>query len=456
VKRKLGKQFKLSISFVLLAFVLWNCKDDPNNTGMELLPGSDLKNVELSVEKESISAFTKKDVLIKTDEPNYNVFGTFNDPVFGKTSASMAFHARLPYYPDLADSLNLDSLVLYLLYKEFYGDTVTTQHLKVYELQEEVKIDTVGSSGAGDFPYYQDVDLKALAFPTPVGELAFVPKFELDSTETDTIIQELAIRLDQSLAEKLFLADSVDMVNNEVFLEFFKGLYVEAQDLSEGGALMRVSTLSGGSNLTLFYNYYDAEEDSTMRDSLIYRINSSSARISSYTHDYSTTDFVSRLEDETTQDSLIYLQTLGGLRAKVMVPSLDNWKDSLSTSNLVINKAQLVFHVDTVKSDYHKYEIPSRLILRAIDGTDPDGEGYFPSDIQVSESLYGGFYNSSDATYRFNITHHLQDIINDPEMENHGFYLSTAFQNEDTRRVVLKGATSHVGIGLEVTYTKLN
>jgi hypothetical protein len=440
-----------------MAFVFWNCKDDPNNTGMDLLPGSDLKNVELSVEKESISAFTKKDVLIKTDEPNYNVFGTFNDPVFGKTSASMAFHARLPYYPDLADSLNLDSLVLYLLYKEFYGDTVTMQRLKVYELMEEIFIDTVSNSGAGagDYNYYQDVDLKALASATPVGELDFLPKFELDSTETDTIIQELAIRLDQSLAEKLFYADSVDMINNDdYFLKFFKGLYVEAQDLSEGGAMLRISTLSGGSNLTLFYNYYDAVNDTVKRDSLIYRINSSSARISSYAHDYSTTDFASRLEDETTQDSLIYLQTLGGLRAKVIVPSLDNWKDS---SNFVINKAQLIFHVDTVQSDYHKYKLPNQIVLRAIDENKPEEEGYFPSDIGVSESLYGGFYNSSDATYRFNITHHLQDIIDlSNEINNSGFYLSTAFQNEDTRRVVLKGATSHVGIRLEVTYTKLN
>jgi hypothetical protein len=96
-------------------------------------------------------------------------------------------------------------------------------------------------------------------------------------------------------------------------------------------------------------------------------------------------------------------------------------------------------------------------VLRAIDENKPEEEGYFPSDIGVSESLYGGFYNSSDATYRFNITHHLQDIIDlSNEINNSGFYLSTAFQNEDTRRVVLKGATSHVGIRLEVTYTKLN
>lgn len=438
-----------------MAFVFWSCKDDPNGTGMELLPGSDLKSVKISIEKESNSAFTKKDILLKTDEPNYNVFGTFNDPLFGKTTASMAFHARLPYYPDFGRGPVLDSLVLYLLYKEFYGDTVTTQHLKVYELQENIYIDTTSAtSGTGDYAYYQNVDLKALAYPNPIGELDFTARFRTDSTKRDTLVQELAVKLNQSLAEKLFLADTLDMVPNN-FLNFFKGLYVEAGDVNQGGAMLRVSTVSGGSNLTLYYRRnYSATKDSLVRDSLIYRINDRSARISSYAHDYSTTVFASKLEDESSQDSLIYLQTLGGLRAKVLVPSLDNWKDS---SNIVINKAQLVFQVDTVMSDYHKYKVPAKMVLRTIDPENPEGEGKFPSDIVVSESLYGGSYRASDATYRFNITHHLRDIMKpNSKVENLGFYLSTSFQNEQTRRVVLKGATSHVGIRLEVTYTKLN
>jgi hypothetical protein len=73
----------------------------------------------------------------------------------------------------------------------------------------------------------------------------------------------------------------------------------------------------------------------------------------------------------------------------------------------------------------------------------------------LSSSLYGGRYNSADATYTFNITHHLQNIINE-KVENNGFYLGPSFRNEKARRVVLKGASSHAGIRLEVTYTKLD
>nr|MBD3622194.1 DUF4270 domain-containing protein [Sunxiuqinia sp.] len=454
MKRKLEKSGKLAIVFAFLAFILWNCKEDPNSTGMELLPGSDLKEVGLSTEKESIAAYTEIDGPLKTDEPNFNLFGTFNDPVFGKTTADLAFHVRLAAYPNFDETTQLDSLVLYLLYKEMYGDTTTMQSLKVYELVEDIFIDTTNASGTGDYPYFQDADLKALASPTPIGHLDYYPVFRLDSTETDTLIQELAIKLDNSVAERLIQADSLDMVNNDAFVNFFKGLYVESQDIASGGALMSLYTLATGSNLTL---HYTKVTDTLVTDSLqfVYRINANSARISTFRHDYSTTEFADQLvEHPESPDSLIYLQTMGGLRAKIDIPTLDNWRDSVASgeNDIIINKAALVFQVDTVASDYRQYRIPAALILT---GIDEEGEEYLPADFSLSSSLYGGRYNSADATYTFNITHHLQNIINE-KVENNGFYLGPSFRNEKARRVVLKGASSHAGIRLEVTYTKLD
>lgn len=455
MKRKLATQSKLAIVFTLLAIGLWNCQEDPNGTGMELLPGSDIKTVGQDVEKESISAYTEKDMLLRTDEPNYNLFGTFNDPLFGKTTSHFATHFRLGGYPDFKDITQVDSLVLYFLYKELYGDTLTMQTLKVYELEESIFLDTTDVTGTGDYPYYQDVDLKALANPNPIGELDFYPTFRMDSTETDTLIQELAIRLDDALAQKLANADSLDMINNDVFTEFFKGLYIESQDVDNGGALLSLNTLSAGSNLRLYYTYM-TDKDTLNRDSVIYRVNKNSARINSFTHDYTNTPFADQLNEHPSEpDSLIYLQTTGGLRTKINIPTLDNWEDS---ANIIINKAELIFQVDTVASDFHNYQIPSSVVLSAIDGSKEEGdEGYLylPHDFTVSPALYGGFYNSEEATYNFNITHHLQKIIDEDEITNDGFYLSTLYQTERARRVVLKGSSSHVGIRLEVTYTKL-
>ncbi len=463
MKRKLATQSKLAIVFTLLAIGLWNCQEDPNGTGMELLPGSDVKTVRQDVEKESISAYTEKDMLLRTDEPSYNLFGTFNDPLFGKTTSHFATHFRLGGYPDFKDITQVDSLVLYFLYKELYGDTLTMQTLKVYELEESIFLDTTDVSGTGDYPYYQDVDLKALANPNPIGELDFYPTFRMDSTETDTLIQELAIRLDDALAQKLANADSLDMINNDVFTEFFKGLYIESQNVDNGGALISLNTLGAGSHMRLYYTHQ--EDDETLQDSVIYHINKNAARINSFTHDYTNTPFADQLNEHPSEpDSLIYLQTTGGLRTKINIPTLDNWKDSVTITPenkkipYVINKAELIFQVDTVASDFHNYKIPSSVVLSAIDGSKEEGdEGYLylPHDFTVSPALYGGFYNSEEATYNFNITHHLQKIIEEEDITNDGFYLSTLYQNERARRVVLKGSSSHVGIRLEVTYTIL-
>jgi hypothetical protein len=91
------------------------------------------------------------------------------------------------------------------------------------------------------------------------------------------------------------------------------------------------------------------------------------------------------------------------------------------------------------------------LVLTAID---KDGKEYLPSDVAFSSAYYGGAYNNTDKTYRFNIAKHMQEVVDNVDgKENNGFYLSTAFRSSMFRRVALKGATSKTGIKLEITYS---
>ncbi len=445
MKRKLEDRCKFAAVFAIMALLVWSCKDDPNATGIGILPGADLATVGKVAEVATNKAFTHNDTIQRTDGLQYNILGTFNDPKFGKTQADFACQFRIAQFPDFGENPQIDSLSLILLYKDVYGDTITPQSIKVYELESPISTDvTQGDGTSKPQRYYQDVDLKALASVVSIGELDFIPKIRLDSAQTDTIIQQLVINLDNSFGEKLINAAPEDMENPDAFADFFKGLYVETQDVSDGGALMHMNTLSSGSALVLFYS--NQEEDSLFYS---YNINSNSARVSRFSHDYSTTDFAANLNSETNQDSLIYLQTMGGIRSKLELPFLNAWRDSVKTG---INKAELILHVDTVASEYPSMVIPNQIVLTAID---EDGLQYLPADYSISLSLFGGRFNDDDNTYRFNITRHLQEIVNG-EKDNFGFYLSTAFRAVEARRVILKGATSHKGIRLEVTYTKYN
>lgn len=437
--------YKFVIGFALMVFTFWSCTEEISNAGLGLLPVGDLVHVDKYVET-NIKSFTKADEKQRTDESSFNLLGTYNDPIFGKTTADFACQFRLSKFPDFTKAAQPDSLVLYLLYMETYGDTVTPQKFKVYEL---------GSDLSFDDKYYQDVNLKALSKGEVLGEKDYIPKFRLDSLSSnygstnkipkDTVVQEIAIKLNSTLLNKLFSADSLTLSDNDRFLKFFKGLYVEAGDLGQGGAIMKINTLAQGSHLVL--HYHNSEADSLY---VSYGINANSARVSRYNHDYSKTVFVNNLVSEVKQDSLIYLQTTGGLRSKIYIPNLDNWIDS---TNLTINKAEIIFKTEARLSELLNFLPGEQLVLAAIDSV---GNGYLPSDHTFSPTYYGGKFTVADQTYRFNITKHLQDIIEKKKgKENHGFYLETSFKNSSYRRVVLKGGSSKTGIRLAVTYSKL-
>jgi hypothetical protein len=431
-----------------MVMVFWGCTNDINDLGKDLLLPGDLVKVRKYSEK-NIKAYTITDGNQRTDEPAYNLLGTFNDPIFGKTTTDFALQFRIGSYPDSLKDISkkpvIDSLVLVLLYKEVYGDLVTPQQLKVYELNAD--LDEAQK-------YYQDIDLKSMAKVELLGAKNYTPKFKLDSLSStygstkkdpkDTTIQEIRIKLDQKLITKLMAFDYGNSESpNDLFIKYFKGLYLEAGDLNSGGAVMKINTLASGSNMAIHFH-------TSKTDSLIYKynINSSSARVSRFAHDYSKTAIAAHLDKTDVQDSLIYLQTTGGLRTKILIPNLGTWSDS---TNFAINKAELVFQVDSTITDLTKFLPSEQLVLTAID---KDGKEYFPSDLAFSSLYYGGTYNSADKTYRFNIAKHMQEVI-EKKKENYGFYLSTAFRSSSFRRVVLKGSTSKTGIKLDIAYSKI-
>ncbi|MFA5326559.1 MAG: DUF4270 family protein [Prolixibacteraceae bacterium] len=446
MKKKRTAMIKFAFGFAWMVIVLWSCSTDPGKVGLDLLPTGDLVNVSRVIEKESIKAYTEVDGNQRTDEPTRTLLGTYNDSIFGKVTTDFAIQLRLNNFPTYTKDDIFDSLVYYIAYKEVYGDTVTAQKLKLYEL---------GSSLDLNSKYYQDVDLKSMVKGSPLVELDYVPKFRLDSlTNTygstkadpkDTVTQEIAFHLSEEFARKLMSADSVKLSDNDAFLQFFKGLYIEAGDLSQGGSIVKAT----GSGMVL---YYRKDADTTKYAQTFY-VTQSSARVSHFSHDYSTTAFASSLGQTDTEDSLIYLQTTGGLRTKILIPNLGTWSDS---TDFAINQAELVFQIDTTVTDVTKLIPPEQLVFSVI-GIDDKGNPikYLPSDFSFSQIYYGGTYYSKDKTYRFNIARHLQEVIDKKAgRDNLGFYLSTSLPSSSYRRTVLKGSTSKTGIRLNITYSK--
>ncbi|HKI88767.1 MAG TPA: DUF4270 domain-containing protein [Draconibacterium sp.] len=426
----------------LMALFFYGCNKS-NELGMELLPSSDLIKVKNTIIKDDISGYTFREDSVRTDEQSHSLLGSFTDPRFGNTTVDFATQFRLSTYPKYGTNPVADSVKLYLYYRYIYGDTVTSQRIRAYELESPINADA---------KYYENADLKSMASDQLLGEAEFTPKIALDSITSDTLYQLIVIPLDVSLGEKLVNADSLQMINNDVFLEFFKGLYIETEKVTgDGGAILSLDAASNstfqGSALVVYYNNDEnvaADTPDTL--SMPYIITQFSARVNHFEHDYSGTAFNASLNSESNADSLIYIQSTGGLESKIIIDNISNWVDS---TDVAINKAELIFQIDTMASDLEKYPPPSQLLFIAIND---DGSQYLPVDYLFSPTFYGGRLNA-DYTYHFNITQHVQQII-DGIAGNNGFYLTTAKKGSEANRVVLKGSTSGTGIKLIITYSK--
>ncbi len=431
-------------AFIVIITALTSCEEQ-TSIGVEVLPAGDLITTKNKIQG-NIRAFTFTEDSIRTDEPSKSLLGTFTDSIFGNTTIGFAAQFRLFGFPDFGrNNPKPDSINLYLYYRIIYGDTITKQRFKVYELESSIDPDA---------SYRQNVDLKSLASDQLLGQIEYKPRIKIDSTSKDTFYQLINIPLDFSLAEKLFYADSLQLVNNDVFLEYFKGLYIETEKQNgRGGAILSLETNASGSfrGSAVVLSYHNDSLKSKLnvnKDSVLlmpYIISSFSARVNNITHDYLKTPFYRNLNSEAVEDSLIYVQATGGLKSRILINELSSWKDSV---NIAINKAELIFQIDTVASQIHKYPPPKQMLLTVVD---ENGKEFLPKDYVFSPSFYGGVLKK-DYTYHFNMTQHLQEII-DGKTGNYGFFLTPAQKNNEANRVILKGSKSKTGIKLIITYS---
>ena len=422
---------------ILLLVVAWGCKQGDQTLGVDLLPGVKILDTRYHQEKTSISTSVYTDTKIRVDRPKYNLLGSFNDPVFGRTDASFVAQFRLPFYRAFLPTAAIDSAVLIMTYKTIYGDTVSSQNLQVYELASSLNYEA---------KYLSSFNVGNLAATEPIGTGNFIPKFRTDSTKVDTTTQVIRVRLKNSFGSSLLGIDSLNLASSDLFLNVFKGLYIRSTPISRKGTLVSIINApmanTTESNPRIFLYYHDAKSDTL---SYGCEITTNSANVASYVHDYSNAKFYTNLNKENNTDSLIYIQPTGGIKSKILVPSLSTWKDS---ANYAINKATLTFHADTIMSDSRRYEMPKRLYLTL----DSLGTEIFPADSKLSSSYYGGFYDATTATYSFNVTQHLQQIITGKK-QNYAFYLVQSERNFSAKRVVLKGLGSSKPVELNIAYT---
>jgi hypothetical protein len=433
-----------SFLFILTALLLSNCKDDNNSLGLEIQPPGDKLTVKTS-DTASVVAYSQLVDSIKTDETSLSLLGSIADPVFGVSTASFYTQVRLGQsaFSFGTDPLP-DSLVLALDYKGLYGDSTAAMTIRVYELDEQILIDT---------SYYSNQSLALKS--TLLAEKTFVPNFT-DSVAVgeDTLPPHLRINLTDitsALAMKLLEAPSDSMTSNSSFLNYFYGLYVTAEPVNSGGSILYFDLLSSLSEMTLYYHNLTA--DSLKFE---YLINSNCARFGHFDHDYTLGDpsFIAQVidKDTTMGQNVCYVQALSGVKTFVRFPAIKNY---YANGNIAVNEARFFMSCSEPEP---MLDVAKLLIMVK---KNADGSFDYLEDQLNGEGFFGGYYDKNSHGYWFRITSTIQDLMQSTDTD-YGFeiYLSGGAVNAE--RVLLYGTDPALPDSVEgrmklvITYTTLN
>jgi hypothetical protein len=434
--------FHLIAFFLFSAFLVTSCKKTPSQLGADLLPDSTLQVI--FTDTASIEAYSKPIDTTRADELLNSYIGSIQDPVFGQTQSSL--------YTKIITSTvghrfgtnpKLDSLVLQLNYAGVYGDTNTTLRIHVYELAQDLFYDSV---------YFSNQTLETMG--TDYADFAFQPRPNNQVIiGSDTVHKVVRIRLSDystELGNKLLHADTTVLDSNELFMDYFKGLYLTTDVKTNGGALPYFTTNSSTTVLTVYYSNDD-------NDSLRYAftITSAMARISHYQHDYSTASqtFIKQVVDGDTTlgKEQFYVQGLAGVKTLIRFPQI---KQFARTGKIGVNEAKLVLPgIET--SPY--LGAPAKLSLIKIVS---DSSYATLADENEGADYFGGTYDSVSKAYEFRITQYIQSLIQDTTQVNRGLLLFVNNGSIQPQRFIFGGTDpandTAVRTRLKLVYTRMD
>ncbi len=413
------------------------CKD-PEELGLEVQPTADQLLV-IQADTATLITTTVKEDSLTGSFLIYQLLGSYTDPVFGRSDAGFYTKVMLGLSPTLGSSTDIliaDSLILSMAYAGYYGDTNTTQTLHVYRMNEDMY----------DSTYYTNKTFSVDAFNDLSDNFRFKPQPNNGSA--------LRIPLSKALASELVSLNGQSAYSdNNSWVKYFKGLYLKTDpEFGYGRGAISYFNLYNNSNskLTLYFRKISAANDTTSKT---YDFSfSTGVKVNNQQHFYAGTSVASQLLSSSSGDSVNYIQAMSGVKTKITIPYLNSFIDS---GSILINKAELDITIQSGSTA--GYLPPSRIFLVAINSA---GVSFTLADYNNFEGLadFGGYYNSTYNTYRFNIGRHLQHILNG-KISNFGFYLiirQPTASIEANRVVIASGKNQSYPMKLHLYYTKLH
>lgn len=346
-----------------------------------------------------------------------------NDPIFGTTSASLFLQLKPGFYPffikGTKDSIIVDSVVLILSYKGFYGDSSKPVRIYVHKIDPATPL-TVNKLYASNYPNAYGIR-KGIALGNPkLFDFENAKDSIKDRFENAT--RQIRFRLNQSLGTELLKTyDSNGAYRNDTtFRNAFSGFALSTNAGDNHNALIRLALLDSNTKLSLYYS--TSATGSVVRDTLVsnFRFNYATAQNANFIlRNRAASEIASHLNGFA-KDSLVYVQTSPGTMVKIKVPGLKTFdKKIILRAELIAEQVPDAARLTTTDS---YMTAPNYLFLGVYDSATKqlrsvpnDFLGLFNPSLlaqfggqKITKSLYG--FNNV-ATYNFNVSRYVQGLI---------------------------------------------
>jgi hypothetical protein len=427
----------ITISIVLFSSFNWSCsKLDTTNIGSDQLPAVDnvhTFDTTLTVNTTQV-LYNDTSVVGKTSDMPVGIIT--NDPLFGKTNADIFFQLKPNFFPyyfgNPKDTLiGLDSIVLCIKYKGFWGDTNQVVNLEVRETADKMFNDSAY--------VLHNITYRPTGMGSIIGTANVDPKQMINYVKynngRDSVNNQIRIKLFPVWATTLFNRDSIanNPVNNafysdSIFRSFYNGIALIAKT---GNGLIYVSLSDTSTKLEINYRRKNGTVDTVYSS---FRFNSDLGLSGTLAPSSLAVNVVrNRTGSPSTSPASneLYLQTSPGAYINLNIPGL------LGFPNCVIHRAEIIAEQIPTNPVYDGlFSAPSFLYLDLKDTTpgnnwkplyydlspnvvyDPDyksGSPYFPG--QIDFSYYGGYRREQVKAgntikfYNINVSRYVQHLV---------------------------------------------
>ena len=444
---------KKALLLIISVTFLYSCDKDYNAIGANLLGDNHFDFLQYTSD---VVAYNQKIGPVDASNLPINALGIYNDPAFGKTTAHFATQLSLgTLAPTIGANAVVDSVYLSVPYFSTLKST-NTDGSHVYELdsiyggQAPIKLSVYESNyfmrdldPSSNFTETQSfyTDQTAIFENAKLGSRlnnasspAQNDAFFFDSKE---IVQKVtatdgkvslarsvpAMRLKLNncyFATKIVNAPAAKLATNELFKDYFRGLYFKIESVSGSAGSMAMMNFKAG-KITVSYTEDLVTNGVTTRVSKTIELNLTGNSVNLLDQSDLNSAYTNAVNNPNTSsgDTNLYLKGGEGAMAVIDLFKTPGELDLIRSKGWLINEANLIFSIDAAK--IASSNEPNRIYLYDLTNNRPVVDYYLDAtnaaDTKKSKYVFDGLINKEAVTngrgqtYKVRITNQIRNLV---------------------------------------------